>query len=103
MWFLLMLTKLLDLQLGQKGVTQLQMKFPDMLDVSPDPIAIDARSFHFSSSVASLIQANTEDILEKLPPVYEVCSAMRLVLVDWRLQHPESPLISWHIFSDLRQ
>ncbi|KAH8955533.1 hypothetical protein BDL97_08G144400 [Sphagnum fallax] len=28
---------------------------------------------------------------------------MRLVLADWRLQHPECPLISWQTFSDLCQ
>ncbi|KAH8955519.1 hypothetical protein BDL97_08G143500 [Sphagnum fallax] len=96
--------KVAGLAAWAKGiVTQLQRNFCDALDLSPEPIAVNATSSRSSNSIACLIQDNTHAILEKLPPVYEVCSVMRLVLADWRLQHPECPLISWQTFSDLCQ
>jgi hypothetical protein len=96
--------KVAGLATWAKGiVTRLQRNFGDALDLSPEPIAVDARSSRSSNSIACLIQENTQAILEKLPHVYEVCSMMRLVLADWRLQNPECPLISWQTFSDLCQ
>jgi hypothetical protein len=84
-------------------VTELQRNFCDALDLSPEPMAVNATSSHSSNSIACLIQDNTKAILEKLPHVYKVCSVMRHVLEDWRLQHPKCPLISWQTFSDLCQ
>jgi hypothetical protein len=96
--------KVAGLAAWAKGiVTQLQRNFREALDLSPEPMAVNATSSRSSNSIACLIQDNTQAILEKLPPVYEVCSVMRLVLADWRLQHPECPLISWQTFSDLCQ
>ncbi|CAK9235493.1 unnamed protein product [Sphagnum troendelagicum] len=96
--------KVAGLAAWAKGiVTPLQKDFCGALDLSPEPIAVNARSSRSSNSIASLIQENTQAILEKLPHVYEVCSMMRLVLADWRLQNPECPLISWQTFSDLCQ
>jgi len=96
--------KVAGLAAWAKGiVTKLQRKFCDALDLSPEPMAVNATSSHSSNSITCLIQDNTQAILEKLPPVCEVCSVIRLVLSDWRLQHPECPLISWQIFSDLCQ
>ncbi len=96
--------KVAGLAAWAKGiVTELQRNFCDALDLSPEPMAVNATSSHSSNSIACLIQDNTQAILEKLPPVYEVCSVMRLVLADWRSQHPECPLISWQTFSDLCQ
>ncbi len=80
-------------------VTQLQRQFADVLDLSPELVAINATSSHSSSYIAGLIQDNTQVILEKLPPVIVVCSALRLVLVDWKLQ----PSISWQTFSSFCQ
>ncbi len=83
--------KVAGLAAWAKGiVTQLQRQFAPVLDLSPEPIAINATSSHSSSYIAGLIQDNTQVILEKLPPVFVVCSALRLVLVDWKLEHPES-------------
>jgi hypothetical protein len=74
-----------------------------VLDLSPEPIAINATSSHSSSYIAGLIQDNTQAILEKLPPIFMVCSALRLVLADWKFQHPASPLMGWQTFSSLCQ
>jgi len=96
--------KVAGLAAWAKGiVTQLQRNFCGALDLSPEPMAVNATSSHSSNSIACLIQDNTQAILEKLPHVYEVCSVMRLVLANWRLQHPECPLISWQTFSDICQ
>jgi len=87
-----------------KGVVaDLRSKFTEVVDVSPEPIVVDSHSSSSSRVLVQSIQDNVQDLLNALPPVYQVCTTMRLALKDWMSQHPNNPLMTQDTFSELCQ
>jgi hypothetical protein len=84
-------------------VTTLKRKFVKVVDVAPEPITIDSHSSQSARLVVKRIQDNVENLLNTLPPVYEVCIAMRLALKIWVSKHPNNPLMDQDTFSKLCQ
>jgi hypothetical protein len=82
-------------------VRDLNVKFAKVVDVVLEPIIIDSRSSESARLVGKLIQENVEDLLNRLPHVYEICIAIRLALKAWVSKHPISPLMDRHTFSKL--
>jgi GTPase SAR1 family protein len=94
----------IDVNAHAQGVVKdLKKKFAKVVDVAPKPITIDSHSSQSARLVVKLIQENVQDLLNTLPPVYEVCIAMRLALKTWVSKHPNSPLMDQDTFSKLCQ
>jgi hypothetical protein len=62
---------------AQDTLTSLKNQFVEWVDVISKPIAVDGFSTQSASTVASFIQANITDVLERLPPVYKVCTEVQ--------------------------
>ncbi|CAM6043644.1 unnamed protein product [Sphagnum compactum] len=88
---------------AQGVVRDLKKKFAKVVDVALEPITIDSHSSQSARLVVKRIQENVQNLLNTLPPVYEVCIAMRLALKAWVSKHPDSPLMDQDTFSKLCQ
>jgi hypothetical protein len=94
----------IDVHLHAPGVVGgLKIKFAKVVDVAVEPITIDSHSSQSARLVVKLIQENVQDLLDKLPHVYEICIAIRLALKAWVSKHPDRPLMDWDKFSELCQ
>jgi hypothetical protein len=88
---------------AQDTITSLKNQFVEWVDVIPKPIVVDSFSTQSANILASFIQANITDVLEKLPPVYKVCNEVQLALKHWMTENPKTPMMNWKTFSDLCQ
>ncbi|CAM6072974.1 unnamed protein product [Sphagnum tenellum] len=88
---------------AQDTLTNLKNQFVERVDVISNPIAVDGFSTQSASTVASFIQANITDVLERLPPVYKVCTEVQSALEHWMTKNPKTPMMNWKTFSDLCQ
>ncbi|CAK9224949.1 unnamed protein product [Sphagnum troendelagicum] len=88
---------------AQDTFTSLKNQFVEWVDVISKPIAVDAFSTQSASTLASFIQANITDVLERLPPIYKVCPEVQSALEHWMTKNPKTPMMNWKTFSDLCQ
>jgi hypothetical protein len=88
---------------AQDTVTSLKNQFVEWVDVISKPIAVDGFSTQSASTVASFIEANITNVLERLPPVYKVCIEVQSALKHWMTKNPKTPMMNWKTFSDLCQ
>jgi hypothetical protein len=86
---------------AQGVVTTLERKFAKVVDVASKPITINSHSSQSARLVVKFIQENVEDLLNTLPPVYEICIDMRLALKAWVSKHLNCPLMDQNTFSKL--
>jgi hypothetical protein len=85
---------------AQDTFTSLKNQFVEWVDVISKPIAVDAFSTQSASTLASFIQANITDVLERLPPIYKVCPEVQSALEHWMTKNPKTPMMNWKTFSD---
>jgi hypothetical protein len=96
--------KIGGLNVRAKGVVaDLRSKFTEVVDVSLETFVVNSHSSSSSRVLVQSIQNNVQDLLNALPPVYQVCTTMKLALKDWMSQHPNNPLMSQDTFSKLCQ
>ncbi len=88
---------------AQDTLTSLKNQFVEWVDVISKPIAVDGFSTQSASTVASFIQANITDVLERLPRVYKVCTEVQSALEHWMTKNPTTPMMNWKTFSDFCQ
>jgi hypothetical protein len=88
---------------AQDTITSLEKQFAEWVDVISKPIAVDGFSTQSASIVASFIQANITNVLERLPPVFKVCIEVQSALKHWMTKNPKTPMMNWKTFSDLCQ
>jgi len=84
-------------------VRDLKRKFVKVVDVASEPIIIDCHSSQSARLVVKRIQENVQDLLNTLPPVYEVCIGMRFALKTWVSKPHNNPLMDQDTFSKLCQ
>jgi len=79
-------------------VENLRNQFENLINITEFHVA-DARSRKSVEPVVKAVRKRILDILEKVPKVFEACTQMQTYLTEWKLQHPDKPLIKWADFS----
>jgi hypothetical protein len=67
------------------------------------PISIDGFSTKSFNIMASFIEANITNILQRLPLVYKVWNEVQSTLKHWMTQNPKTLMMNWKTFLDLCQ
>ena len=65
---------------------------PSVTEDTPDVVTED-------TPVQKAVQKRILNIVDRVPKVFEACAQMQTNLSEWKVQHPDKPLIKWADFS----
>jgi hypothetical protein len=82
-------------------VEWLRNLFQDILEIDLQVIAINALSIDSINILLQTMKAHLKSLLERLPPVFEACSRMQVLIANWNREHPNQPLVLWNKFSKM--
>lgn len=82
----------------KQPVEHLRVMFQRVVNITEFHVA-DARSRKSVEPVQKAVQKRISNILDRVPKVFEACTQMQTNLSEWKVQHPDKPLIKWADFS----
>jgi hypothetical protein len=84
-------------------ITSLKNQFVKWVDVISKPTSIDGFSTKLANIVASFIEANITNVLQRLQLEYKVCNEVQSTLKHWMTQNLITVMMNWKTFFDLCQ
>jgi len=75
--------------------------FQDILEINLQVFAVNALSTDSIKVLLETMKAHLKLLLGTLPPVFEACSRMQVLIANWNLEHPNQPLVRWNEFSKM--
>ncbi|XP_077221853.1 protein TORNADO 1-like [Tasmannia lanceolata] len=85
------------------SIQKLQEMFQGFLEFYPTVFTVDARSSGSVSKLTHHLRKTSKTILQRVPPVYELCNDLIQILSDWRSENDNKPALKWKEFCDLCQ
>ncbi|KAG0564486.1 hypothetical protein KC19_8G114300 [Ceratodon purpureus] len=82
-------------------VDSLRIQFEDILEIHKDVFALNALSLESIRPLYLSMKCHLKKLLDKLPPVFEACSKMQVILAKWNQEHSTQPLLRWDAFASL--
>ena len=76
-------------------------QFQDILEIDAEVFAVNALSTESINHLLACMKEHLKKLLGRLPPVFEACSKMQVILSNWNRQHPNQPLVRWNVFAEL--
>ena len=82
-------------------VDSLRIQFEDILEIHKEVFALNALSLESIRPLYLSMKCHLKKLLDKLPPVFEACSKMQVILAKWNQEHSTQPLLRWDAFASL--
>ncbi|PIA38392.1 hypothetical protein AQUCO_02800235v1 [Aquilegia coerulea] len=92
-----------NLQVTISSIQRLREKFQGFVEFYSTVFTVDARSSGSVSKLTHHLRMTSKTILQRVPPVYELCNEMIQILADWRSENHNKPALKWKDFCDLCQ
>ncbi|KAG6592075.1 Protein TORNADO 1, partial [Cucurbita argyrosperma subsp. sororia] len=85
------------------SIQRLRDKFQGFLDIYPTVFTIDARSSASVNELLHHLQRTSRTVLQRVPRVYQLCNELIQILMDWRSENYNKPVMRWNEYQDLCQ
>lgn len=92
-----------SLQLTINSIQRLKDKFQGFVYFYPTIFTVDARSSASVSKLTHHIRKTCKTILQRVPRVYQLCNDFIQILLEWRLENYNKPVMKWKEFENLCQ
>ncbi|XP_073006459.1 protein TORNADO 1 [Typha latifolia] len=92
-----------NLQTAASLIQRLREDFRGYVEFYPTVFTVDARSSVSVSKLAHHLRRTGKTILQKVPPVYQLCDDLINFLNGWRIENCNRPAMDWKEFCELCQ
>lgn len=85
------------------SIQRVKERFGGFVEFYHTMFTVDARSSGSVSKLAHHLRKMSRTVVQRVPPIYQVCNDLMAILSDWRAENQNKPAIRWKDFCDLCQ